>query len=271
MKWLCGWLGVSRSGYYDWLKRSASARQRQDEQLIESISEIHERSRGTYGSPRVHVALKNQGHTVGRKRVERLMRSQGLQGRVTQVTRKAPGFKRFKQAGENLRLGGGAPEGLGQQWAADVTYLKTGQGWRYLAVVIDLYSRRVVGWSLQRTRTTDLSCTALRRALAQARPRSRAIFHTDRGIEYTAYRYQDMLERHGMRASLNRAGHCTDNAHVESFFHTLKAELIRGRRFATEGELRNALRSYINDFYNHQRLHSSIGYMPPAEYERMVA
>lgn len=271
MIYLCNWLQVSRSGYYDWRGREMSARAIEDRQLAKKIVSIHRDSRGIYGSPRIHESLKLEGIAVGKKRVERLMQAEGLQGRVTRVVRRQLGLKRFVASGENLRLKMPPAQAINEIWVADVTYLKVKQDWLYLAVVMDIYSRRILGWSLSKTRTTALSLTALRYALKGREPGEQMIFHTDRGVEYTAYKYRNKLLEHGMRPSLNRLGHCTDNGHMESFFHSLKAELIRGRVFKSAKELRYALNSYINQFYNHQRLHSGIGYMPPAVYEQMAA
>jgi transposase InsO family protein len=198
------------------------------------------------------------------------MQTLGLQGRVVKVTRRQPGYKRFKAEGENLRQHAPQITGLNQQWVADVTYLKVKGSWFYLAAIMDVYSRRILGWSLDKTRTTDLTISALKYALKGRRPEKNMIFHTDRGIEFAAFRFRDALRDHGIRASLNRPGHCTDNAHMESFFHSMKAELIRGRKFQSEKELRNSLNSYINQFYNHKRLHSGIGYHHPAEYEQLA-
>jgi len=271
VKYLCGWLKVSRGGFYDWRKREESERLKADKRLIQQITTIHQESRGTYGSPRVYQALKRQGIKVAQKRVERLMRENGLQGRMVTVTNRQPGLNRFKAAGDNLRLQAEAVTGINQQWVADVTYLKLNGIWFYLAVVMDLYSRRILGWSLANHRTTELTLAALSYAVRGRDLEGVKIFHTDRGIEYTAYKFRNAVEKHGFNSSFNRPGKCTDNAHMESFFHTLKAELIRGRVFQSEDELRYALNSYINQFYNHKRLHSGIGYHAPAEYERMAA
>ena len=199
------------------------------------------------------------------------MRELGIQGRVVEVTRRQPGLKRFKAAGENLRLDAPEVTGPNQQWVADITYLKLHGIWLYLAVVMDVYSRRILGWSLGKNRTTELTLAALRYAAKGRELTGTKLFHTDRGIEYTAFRFRDELKKYGFRPSFNRPGVCTDNAHMESFFHTLKAELVRGRVFRNEEELRYSLNSYINQFYNHKRLHSGIGYYAPAEYERMAA
>ena len=269
IKYLCSWLNVSRSGFYDWLGRGESRRDVEDRRLARHIKVLYQESRGIYGSPRVYKSLRRNGIRVGKKRVERLMRSLGLQGRVVKVTR-APGLKYFKAEGENLRLLAPDVTGVNQQWVSDVTYLKVKGRWFYLAAVMDLYSRRILGWSLDKTRTTSLTLSALRYALNGRRPERDMIFHTDRGIEFAAFRFRDTLLKHGIKASVNRPGHCTDNAHMESFFHTMKVELIRGRKFESERELRSTLNSYINQFYNHKRLHSGIGYYPPAEYEQLT-
>ena len=259
---------MSRSGYYDWLKRKPSNRDIEDQQLIERIKAIYRESRETYGSPRVHKALFREGKRVGKKRVERLMQIHGIQGRVVKVTRKNPRLKQSLSHGKNLRLYHSQATGMNQQWVADLTYLKVKSRWYYLAVVMDVYSRRIIGWSLDKTRTTALTLSALRYALKRRSCGKGLIFHTDRGIEYSTHRFRDELKRRGIDASYNRAGICTDNAHMESFFHSMKAELIRGRTFYNEHDLRYSLSSYINQFYNHKRLHSGIGYCPPAEYEQ---
>ena len=264
-------MDVSRSGFYDWLKRDESQRSKDDTILVQKIHQIHQENRGVYGSPRVHQVLLKQGECIGENRVARLMRSAGLQGRVVKVTRRNPGLKKFASSGKNLRLDSKAVTNTNQQWVADVTYLKIKGKWRYLAVIMDIYSRRILGWSLGITRTPDLTLTALKYALKKRSPPDGLIFHTDRGSEYTAYRYKNELLKQGMKVSVSRAGMCTDNAHMESFFHTLKAELIRGRVFREDNELRKALGSYINQFYNSKRLHSGIGYYSPIEYEQMVA
>ena len=271
MSYLCAWLRVSRSGYYDWRKRLPSKREREDQRLLTRIRSIYIESRGIYGSPRIHQLLRQQQIRVGKKRVERLMRQQQLQGRVVKVTRRQPGLKRFKISGENRRLDRDEASAINQVRVADITYLKVNHRWVYLATIMDVYSRRILGWSLSRHRTAQLTITALRHAMRQRQGETPEIFHTDRGIEYTAYRYQDALKKYGMASSYNRPGYCTDNAHMESFYHSLKAELIRGRQFETISELRLALNSYINQFYNHKRLHSALGYRPPAVYEKIAA
>jgi len=264
------WLKVSRSGYYAWLKRNRSLRAREDEQLSTKIIKIHNDSRGTYGSPRVYKALKKQGVKVGKKRVERLMQAHWLQGRVVKVIQR-PGLNRFTKRGSNLRLDQPAPTRINQVWVSDVTYIKTGNKNRYLIVIMDLFSRKILSWRLSKTRTIQDTLTVLKRAVSDRRPPDDLIFHTDRGIEFTGHAFRDALLKNKMRPSVNRAGYCTDNAHMESYFHSLKTELIRGRQFTTMNDLRYALNSYINHFYNKKRLHSGIGYNSPIEYENIAA
>ncbi len=233
--------------------------------------DIHSKSRGTYGSPRIHEALRCEGIFVGKKRVERLMRQHRVQGRVMQVTYRHVGLKRFTQRGENLRLDQDEASDINQVWVSDITYIKVKEQYKYLIAIMDLYSRRIISWSLTETRTVQDTLKVLRRAIQDRQPKEGLIFHTDRGIEFTGYAFRDELEKHGIRPSVNRLGQCTDNGHMESFFHSLKIELIRGRKFNTTNELRYALNSYINHFYNKKRLHSGIDYYPPIEYERIAA
>ncbi len=232
---------------------------------------IHQESRGTYGSPRIHEALKKQGVSVGKKRVERLMQAYNLQGRVVKVTRRAPGLKRFVARGENLRLKKPEPRKINRVWVADITYIKVRDTYKYLSVIMDLYSRRILSWSLTTTRTTEDTAKILKRAIRKRQPDKGLIFHTDRGIEFTGKDFRKVLKKHHMQPSVNRLGFCTDNGHMESYFHSLKAELIRGRKFNSMSDLRYALNSYINHFYNKKRLHSGIGYCSPIEYEKIAA
>jgi len=265
---LCHWLGVSRSGFYDWEKREASSRYDDAQELLTHITKIYWQSEGRYGSPRVFKALKSQGICVSRKRVERLMKEAGLKGRVTLVTRRQPGLKRFKSKGENLLLDRAGPTAINQVWVGDVTYLKVNGKWQYLATVMDQYSRRILGWSLSVTRSTELTRDALTYALKKRNYPTNVIFHTDRGIEYAGFEFQKLLNKWDFKHSVNRPGHCTDNAFMESFFHSLKGELIRGTVYKSVKILRQALSKYINKFYNAARLHSSLGYMSPIQYEQ---
>ncbi|WP_448556919.1 IS3 family transposase [Thalassotalea montiporae] len=267
VKYLCTWLKVSRSGYYAWLHRSPSNRVLADNALLNNIKTIFNASLHTYGSPRVYEALKKLGIRTSKKRVARLMHEYGLVARAVKTYRKTAKVKFFYKEIENKRQLLEKPEGINQQWSGDITYLKVGKRWHYLAVVIDLFSRRIVGWAFGAKKSTALTLSALRQALHQRKPRTRLLFHTDRGAEYRAHVVQQFLQRNNVEASMNRPGCCTDNAEVESFFHSLKADLIRGNTFSSANKLHALLKSYLNNFYNRQRLHSSLGYQTPAEFE----
>jgi len=271
VSYLCDWLNVSRSGYYAWIKRDASKRKTEDTNLTKIIFKIYQDSRGTYGSPRVHQALKKQGVAVGKKRVERLMQERGLRGRVFRVTKRMPNYKGYIKRGDNLRLRQPEPTKINQVWVSDITYLKVRDTYKYLTVIMDLYSRRILNWSLTSSRTTLETSNVLKRAIQERQPDEGLIFHTDRGIEFTGKDFRKVLKKHHMQPSVNRLGYCTDNGHMESYFHSLKAELIRGRKFNSMDDLRYALNSYINHFYNKKRLHSGIGYCSPIEYEKIAA
>ena len=267
MSTMCRLYGVTRAGYYAWRHRAPSARAEANTTLLQRIEGIHRRSHGTYGSPRVVQALHQHGIATSENRVARLMRAAGLKGRVVTVTRRAPGVHRFFEATDNLRVATALPTAPNQQWVGDVTYLKANGRPCFLAAVMDVYSRRIVGWAVGTDRTVALTTRAIQRAIRTRAPAR--IFHSDRGIEYAAYRYRALLTQHGIRPSMNRPRCCQDNAHMESFFHTMKAEWIRGRTFTTFGDLEATLKVYIR-FYNHHRLHSGIDYHTPAEYERLV-
>lgn len=239
--------------------------------LLTKITRAHQRSRETYGSPRVNADLRRQGIFVSKHRIARLMRENDLKGRVVRVTRRQPGLHRFCEGAPNCLKDAGTPTGPDQQWAGDITYLQVQGKWRYLAVVIDLYSRKILSWALGDRRTIDLTCRAMTAAIDRRKPPPGLLFHTDRGIEYRSLAFRDLLATHQIIASMNRPGQTTDNAYVESFFHTLKAEFFRGRCFNTTQGLRQSLAGYINHFYNRQRMHSGIGYRSPEEYERIAA
>lgn len=216
------------------------------------------------------MALRAQGIRVGRKRVERLMREAGLVGRAARVYRRLPGRTQFFKKHKNLKLTMKFPCSVDEQWVADLTYIKVKDKWCYLAAVMDLYSRRIVGWSLGQYKNCELTVSALRHALRHRKPKQGMIMHTDRGREYGGELVQIELERHGIRASMNRPKMCTDNAHMESFFHSIKAEKLKGLKFKSERELRMVLNQYINHFYNVTRMHSGIGYKSPVEYETIA-
>ena len=268
MALLCRRYKVSRSGFYAWLARAGSKRRRNDEELGARIERIYRDSGGRYGSPRVHRVLKREGIRCSNKRVARLMRERGLRARVSRLYRKGSGMvRRFFAKTGNLRLDEPLPTRADQIWVGDLTYLRLGRRWRYLATVMDLFSRRIVGWTLSRNRTIEVTLRALKRAIAARSPRPGLLFHSDRGIEYSGYDYQDFLKVNGIVPSMNRPRHCQDNAHMESFFHSLKAELTHQRSYASDAELNASVAAYIDRFYNQKRIHSSLGYHSPVEFE----
>ena len=270
MAFLCRRFKVSRSGFYAWLVGDGGQRRRNDEALGARIERIHDDSGGRYGSPRVHEVLRREGIRCSNKRVARLMRERGLRGRVSRLYRRSPALHKFFAKTGNLRLDEPLPTRPDQIWVGDLTYLRLGKRWRYLATVMDLFSRRIIGWTLSRNRTTQVTLRALKRAIATRDPQPGLLFHTDRGIEYCAYGFQDFLKAKGIVPSMNRPRHCQDNAHMESFFHSLKAELTHQRSYASDAQLNASVAGYINRFYNEKRIHSSLGYHSPVEFERLA-
>jgi len=267
---MCRAHGVSRAGFYAWVTRETSLREQSDRVLAEQIERVHVQSRGNYGSPRVQAQLSQQGFAVGRRRVARLMRLGGLQGRSARNTRRSAAAKRAyfaSVANHQRKLQLSQPD---QVWVGDVTYLRVDRQWRYLATVMDKYSRRVLGWSLGRKRDAALTTQALEHATRKRNAGPGLVFHTDRGMEYAALDFRRQLARRGFVQSMNRPGKMNDNAHMESFFHTMKTEGLHDMSFDTDAALHRELRSYIR-FYNQQRLHSSLDYLAPAAFERQIA
>ncbi|WP_243651291.1 IS3 family transposase, partial [Rubrivivax gelatinosus] len=266
---MCAHLRVSRSGYYAWTRREPSKRAVKEAELIDHVRRIHAASRGYYGSPRIRHALRHEGLTVARSTVARVMRRAQLQGRSARLYRRSRVGQRAFFTSIANRQRGVKLERLNQIWVGDVTYLRLNGHWRYLAVVMDKHSRRIIGWSLGSQRDAALTLEAFNHAWRGRKPESGLIFHSDRGIEYAAHQYRQKLQQHGVVQSMNRPGKMNDNAHMESFFHSMKSEHLYGQKPADEVALRNSLLSYIQ-FYNQQRLHSSIGYLSPAGFERSL-
>ena len=265
---LCRVLKVSRSGYYDWKDRPSSKRDRENAALTEQIREVHERSRGIYGYPRVHAELRALGVRCSRKRVARLMRKAGIKGcrraRKKRTTRRDP---HATPAADLLKRNFTA-EAPDRVWTADITYVHTQEGFLYLAFILDVYSRKVVGWSMASHLRTELVVDALEMALWRRSPDAGLIHHTDRGAQYTALSFGKKLEEAGIVPSMGRVGSALDNAISESFVASLKCELLHRHRFVGREAARTATFDYIEGFYNRVRRHSSLGYLSPAEYEQ---
>lgn len=265
---MCRLLGVSASGYYAWLKRPRSQRSLSDEELVAQIRIVYERSRRTYGAPRVHAELAAQGTRVSRKRVARLMREAGLEG----ASRRRPIFTtvRDRQArpAPDLVERNFAAEGRDRLWVADITYIPTWSGFLYLAVVVDAWSRRVVGWSMASHLRTELVLAALNMALGQRRP-TEVIHHSDQGTQYTSIAFGLRCSQAGVRPSMGSVGDCFDNALCESFFATLECELLDRQRFRTQAEAQMAVFDFIEGWYNLHRRHSALGYRSPVEFEKL--
>jgi len=261
---LCRFCGVTRAGYYAWRVRPPSARTEQDRRLSQRIVTLFWGHHGRYGSPRLQRELRTEGWRVSRRRVERLMRAQGLRARVARVYRARPGLRRFLHQYPN-RLPAAGPRRTDQVWVGDITYLPVAGHWWFLAVVLDQYSRRVVAWTLGTHRDAGLTRRALNAAVRRRHPGRGLVFHSDRGPEYLAAAFGDRLRALGIRQS-SAWGGPKDNAHMESFFHSLKAELVHGRQFVRARDLRQAIARYVR-YYNYRRRHSALAYRSPVDYE----
>lgn len=233
------------------------------------VRSVYNASKGRYGSPRVYQALRREGLVVGENRVARLMREWGMKARVTRVYRRLSKRRDDLKALPNYRLEAKRPVAINQQWSSDVTYIKLGKKYVFLAVVLDLFSRRIISWRLGESLSADFARATLREAFISRDPTPDLLFHTDRGIEYRAHKTQALLNHHRVRHSMNRPGQCTDNAEVESFFKTLKGELLHATSFMTLRQLRKHIKGYIEGYYNSHRLHSGLGYRTPIEFEEM--
>ena len=268
---MCKTLEVSRSGFYAWLGRDESDRAREDCRLTALIRDIFTEGRGVYGAPRVHKTLQQRGQRCGRKRVARLMSNAGLRSKTRRRFRVKTTDSKHDHPIAPDRLGrdftASAPN---RAWVSDITYIPTDEGWLYLASTMDLCSRKIVGWSMSSTLHTKITVDALNMAIKQRGPLAGLIHHSDRGVQYAAADFRAVLRKHGIVASMSRKGNCYDNAAKESFFHTLKTELIHHHRYRTRAEARASVFDYIEAFYNRVRLHSTIGYRSPADFEQAI-
>jgi putative transposase len=262
-------LGVSRTGFYAWRARPESRRSAEDRRLAVLVRAAHDESRRTYGSPRVHVELAAQGERVARKRVVRLMRQEGLRARVRRRYRCTTMSEHDQPIAPNLLAREFGAEAPNRRWVGDTTELLAGSGKLYLAAILDLYSRLIVGWAVSAVNDRHLTGRALEQALRRRAPESGLLHHSDQGSTYASQDYRQALEAGGITCSMSRRGECYDNAVMESWFSTLKFEL--GERFESHGQAKDALFDYIEVFYNQKRRHSTVGYSSPAEYERRYA
>ncbi|MFJ5553310.1 IS3 family transposase [Streptomyces sp. NPDC093225] len=273
VKRACELMKVSRSAYYQRRQTATGPRAREDAELTSLINQVHTHSRGTYGAPRIHAVLKLEGHACGRRRIARLMREAGLQGRHRRRGHRTtiPDPAAATRPDLVMRDFTTDPDAVDTRWCGDITYIPTGQGWLYLATVIDIASRRVVGWSTADHLGTSLAADALTAACLQRRPAGTVIFHSDRGSQYTSGDFARLAARLGVRLSVGRTGVCWDNALAESFFSTLKNELVSLHTWHTHAAAKTAIFEYIEGWYNTRRLHSSLGYQTPAQYETTAA
>src|SRR5688572_5054977 len=262
---MCGLYQVSASGFYAWRSRPKSARAAEDERRVERIRAAHTKSRETYGSRRVHEVLQREGESLGRRRGERLMRERGSRACSATLYRRLPGRGWFYASVGN-RVHDLTVTRPDQVWVSDVTYLKVNGAWRYLATVMDRYTRRLLGWAVAAQKSAAVVRRALQQAIRRRHPPTGTIVHSDRGVEFLADATKQTLQRAGLVRSMNRPRRMNDNAHMESWFKSMKSELYHRQRFSSDWELRDALRSYV-EFYNRVRLHSALGYRSPVEFE----
>jgi transposase InsO family protein len=266
VRWICAVLGLSTSGYYAWRARPESRRAAVNRALLDDIRVIHRQSGGVYGAPRVHAALQADGRRVGRHRVARLMRRAGLRGLAALPRRVRTTHSRHGHPIAPNRLARNFQAAIPNRiWLADLTYIPTGEGWLYLAAILDMHTRKIVGWSMRETLHATIAIEALDMAIRAQRPPHGLIHHSDRGVQYAAGDCRQALAAAKIISSMSRKGDCLDNAPMESFFSSLKTELVHRTRFGTRAEARAALFEYIEIFYNRQRRHSSIGYRTPAQ------
>jgi transposase InsO family protein len=266
---LCEVLSVSPAGFYAWRRRPRSTRATSDAELVVEIRQVHEQSRHNYGSPRVHRELRERGRDVGRRRVARLMRDHGIVGKRRRRFRTTTDSNHAMPVAPNVLERRFEVDAPNKVWVTDITYVWTREGWLYLAAILDLYSRAVVGWAMSESLSRDIALRALDMALRSRQPLPGLVHHSDRGCQYASADYQHELATHGVVCSMSRKGDCWDNAVAESFFATLKTELVHDADFTTRAEARTAIFDFIEVFYNRRRRHSSLGYLCPVDFEKM--
>jgi transposase InsO family protein len=267
---MCRVLQVSRGGFYAWLKRPAAAHSFKDQRLAVEIAAIYQQHRGRYGSPRVHMELRDRGYRTGRKRVARLMREQSLRARHRRRYRTTTDSRHGLPVSRNVLARHFIAAAPNRAWVTDITYIWTLEGWLYLAVMLDLFSRRVVGFALSERIDLQLARNALIMAIEQRQPPPRLLHHSDRGSQYASNKYRQVLDQHDMVCSMSRRGDCWDNAVAESFFATLKVELVYPSQWRSRAQARSAIFEYIELYYNRRRKHSALGYRSPVEFEQRI-
>lgn len=267
VKKMCKVLVASRSGYYRWKKKPESNRQTENEKILMEIRQSHKNSAGTYGSPRITFDIKEKGIKCGKHRVARLMKENGIAGKAKKKFKATTNSKHDLPVADNLLKQDFTAEKPDTVWVSDITYIWTMEGWLYIAIVLDIYSRGVVGWAMSEGLGADFVLKAVEQALGRRNPVENCIFHSDRGVQYASADFRAELKKHGFIQSMSRKGNCYDNAVAESFFHTLKTELVNEKRYETREEARQSIFNYIEIFYNRQRRHSALGYRSPATFE----
>ena len=266
---MCSIFRVSRSGYYAWSKRPVSKRNQENRELSQEIAAIHRESKGIYGSPKVHGELRRRGKQHGKNRIARLMRKDGLYSKTKRKFRVTTDSNHKQPVAANILNREFNPARPNQAWVCDITYIWTTEGWLYLAIVMDLFSRNIVGWSMAERMTRQLAMDALTLATKRRNPPRGLLVHSDRGSQYASEDYQALLSKFGMVCSMSRAGNCWDNAPAESFFSTLKRELVFHSNYRSRTQARQSIFDYIERFYNRRRIHASLGYLTPSEYEEV--
>ena len=264
---MCKVLNVSRSGYYAWKSRRPSNRQRENMELLENIQEIYKKRRKIYGSPRITKELNDQGVGCGKNRVARIMKENGIRAYVRKKFRGRPESRSNYPASPNLLLTGKKSDRV---WASDITHIYTREGWMYVSAIMDVGTRKIIGLSMKNRLTQELTTDALVQAVKRERPEKGIIHHSDRGKQYASYAYKEMLNQYGLQSSMSRSGNCYDNAYIESFWSTLKKELVYGEKYLTRRDARLSIFEYIEVFYNRVRKHSALGYRSPKQYNMLI-
>jgi transposase InsO family protein len=268
VRWLCEALEVSPSGYYAWARRLPGPAEARRQELVAAIRQIQADAKGRYGSPRMAAELKARGHACSENMVAALMKTHGIRAKAARRVVRTTDSRHRLPVAANVLARAFDPGGPNVAWSADITYIPTAEGWLYLAVVEDLFSRRIVGWAMDATMTSRLVVDALEMAIRRRLPGEGLVAHSDRGSQYASEHYQEVLRGHGITCSMSGVAQCWDNAPVESFFASLKRELVHDERYTTREEATASIFEYVEAFYNRVRLHSSLGYVSPAEFER---